>query len=160
MYDGRMLKDILDIIGASGVIVSIIYMAYQVRQNTKAVKASTYQAVTATGSSIAQSVAANSDVAHIYRIGSEDLSQLNDDERVQFAALLVHIFRNFESLYFQHEQEILNEYYWTPWEDIITWYFWKPGVQEWWVTRKDTFHKEFVRFLEGSKKPAPSLRLF
>jgi hypothetical protein len=161
MDDGQMLKATLDIIGAIGVIISIVYMAYQVRQNTKAVKSSMHQAASAAGSSIAQSVATNSDVARIYRVGSDDLSKLNnDDELVQFSALLVHIFRNFENIYFQNEQDILDTKYWTPWEEIITWYFWKPGVQEWWKTRKDTFHKKFVTFLEKSKKPAPSLRLF
>ena len=65
----QMFQNILDIISAFGVIGSIFFIGYQVLQNTKAVKSSTLQSVTAMGSSIAQTVAANRDIARIYRVG-------------------------------------------------------------------------------------------
>ena len=143
-----IIADIADVVAAIGVIATLPYLAVQVRENRKAVEASIHQGAAISGAGIAELVATNADVAQLFRIGSDDLSPLDEDQLVRFHAMLVAGFRNFQHIYFQHKRGVLDQSSWAPWEKSIAWYFWKPGVQKWWKTRKDTFHPEFVDLLE------------
>lgn len=151
---------IADVIAAIGVVATLPYLAVQVRENRKAVEASIHQSAAISGAGIAELVATNAEVANLFRNGSNNLSPLDEDQLVRFHAMLVAGFRNFQNIYFQHKRGILDQLSWTPWERSIAWYFWKPGVQKWWTTRKDTFHPDFVELLEKSTPPKHSDRQF
>jgi hypothetical protein len=155
---------LLSVVVAAGALIftarQVRLNTVQVQQTTRATRAATTQATAAAGGGIAQLVATDADVAHFYRIGSEDLSQLDAEQLVRFSALLVHIFRNFESVYSRYDEGSLDHSSWVGWQNVITWYFWKPGVQSWWPTRKDTFKPSFVKFLETSERPSITDRKF
>lgn len=146
------LGDIADLLAAIGVIFSIYYLARQVKQNTDAVKNSTFESISSAGAEIGRFIAGDADLARIYRLGTEDLTGLSADEQLRFSALLVYIFRTFENLHYQYSEGVFCSNYWDPWKDIIIWFFNRPGVVQWWPSRRATFQKRFVLFLETTPR--------
>jgi hypothetical protein len=85
-----------EVLGAIAVVVSLVYLAFQIRQNTRQIDENTKAAQAAAfDSSIAhtfkarQAIAENSDVALIYLDGSNDPDSLSEEDRVRYR-LIVH----------------------------------------------------------------------
>jgi len=90
------LGSIGELVSAIAVVVSLVYLAFQIRQNTRQINENTKAAqATAFDSSIAhtfmarQSVLEDADVARIYVAGSKDPDSLNEEDRVRYR-LIVH----------------------------------------------------------------------
>ncbi len=143
------LGSIGELLGALGVIVSLIYLAVQIRQNTRSLRASTQQGVLDTQSNFSMLLLHNDNVARAYRIGIEDLGKLSDDERVQFDTLLITMFRNFQNLYLQHGSSALEKELWEGFRRNMLWHMKRPGVLEWWKSRKALYSPAFAAFLQG-----------
>ena len=77
-----------EILGALAVLVTLLYLAIQVRQNTAAVTTATYESVITGFNDVNGIVVGSSEVASILYRGTTDPSSLNDAEAVQYAFLL------------------------------------------------------------------------
>jgi hypothetical protein len=96
-----------EIVSASAVLVTLIYLAVQMRQNTASVQASTRQAIL------------QEDQALIYRmLDDPDLlllrfkPQLTDEEKIRLNMYLITIFRLRESNWRQYQNGVLDEPTW------------------------------------------------
>jgi hypothetical protein len=143
------LGSIGEFLGALGVIISLIYLAVQIRQNTRSLRASTQQAVLDTQSNFSMLLLHNDNVARVFRVGIEDLGELSDDERIQLDTLLITAFRIFQNLYLQHESSMIEEELWDGYRRNMLWYMRRPGVLDWWKSRKGLYSPAFVAFLQG-----------
>jgi hypothetical protein len=143
------LGSIGEVLGALGVIISLIYLAVQIRQNTRSLRASSRQAVLDGQSNFATLLLHNDNMARVYRVGIEDIGKLTDDERVQLDALLVTMFRSFQNLYFEHESSTVEQGIWDGFHRNMLWHMKRPGVREWWETRKVLYSPAFSAFLDG-----------
>ncbi len=152
---------IAELLGAAGVIASLFYLGTQIRQNTRSLRASSYDAVVTSVSNLAVSLGCNAPAADLFVRGQSDLQALSPIEQRQFALLLVGVFRAYENIFYQFNQNMIDEVVWAGWEHRITRYFWQPGVQAWWPTWRDDCHLDFREFLESSTRPsAPNIPLF
>ena len=70
-----------ELIGAAGVILSLIYLATQVRQSNQESRASMIHAIAAAGRDWNQPFQFDRDLAHAWTIGSEDPSKLAPAEQ-------------------------------------------------------------------------------
>jgi hypothetical protein len=84
-----------EVLGAIAVVVSLVYLAFQIRQNTRQIDENTKAAQAAAfDSSIAhtfkarQAIVENSDVARIYLEGSNDPDSLSDEDRVRYRLIM------------------------------------------------------------------------
>ena len=76
-------------VGALAVLVTLVYLAVQIRQNTKAVQAAAVDSTTSHVSKIREVIFANADVANMYRRGNEDPASLSEDDTIRYR-LLIH----------------------------------------------------------------------
>ena len=139
-----------ELVGATGVIASLFYLGTQIRQNTRSVRASNYHAVVTNLSNLSGAMGRDGSTADVFVRGQSDFHCLSPTERKQFALLMVSLFRNYEDIFYQFRQEMLDESVWTGWKHSMTRYFWQPGVQTWWPAWRDDCHREFREFLENS----------
>ena len=152
---------IAELTGALGVVASLFYLGSQIRQNTRSVRASSYHAVVTNLSNISAAIGHDAPVADLFVRGQTDLQALSPTEQRQFAFLVVSLFRNFEDIFYQYNQNMIDEAVWAGWKHRVTRYFWQPGVQAWWPTWRDDCHPDFKDFLESSTRPsAPAFPLF
>ena len=94
-----------EMLGAIGVIVTLGYLAVQIRQNTRSVRASSYHAVVTNLSNLAADMGRDAPVADLFVRGVSDLQALSPTEQGQFAFLCLSVFRNYENLFYHFNQK-------------------------------------------------------
>src|SRR5438045_8777415 len=80
------LANLGQIIGAVAVVISLFYVASQIRQNTNAVRSATAQTVHEHFAKWYHLVAADDEISHIVAKGLRDYGSLSEKERVRFIA--------------------------------------------------------------------------
>lgn len=94
-----------EILGAIGVVLTLLYLAGQLRQNTKAMTSSNLQAYSATSLSIADSFADAADVFAKLRDGVELTSQ----DELKLWYVFVKVFSQMETVFLQHRLGTLED---------------------------------------------------
>lgn len=141
-----------EIIGAIAVLLSLIYLGFQIRQNTKSLKSSSYQAAIASMSELSHLSAANEHTARVLRITLfGDLDELSEDELTMSTSYLTGLFRNFENFYYQHESGAMEDHLWEGMRNSMVGYYNLSNVQQWWSMRKMIYSREFSSFLESQE---------
>ena len=145
------LANIGEIIGSIAVIISIVYLAIQIRTNTEAERTSTYQAVVSDFGALNNTMASTPELSHLFVEAMEDYHQLSSDEKARISQLFFQCFRYFENMFYQHRKGYLDEEVWIGWKRMMLTYYSRPGFQTWWEHRKDVYSEPFGLFLETEK---------
>lgn len=147
------------IVGAVGVILSVIYLALQVRSNARQTRLASMRSMSDAVQSVAPIVGRKWEFGDLYYRGMRDFQSIQGDGPPRFSALMDHLFRIYENMYYQKLEGHLDPRVWrgfeAPMRDIIAY----PGAQDWWRTRSHWFSREFQQFIDGLARSAapPSL---
>ena len=106
------LAAVAEIVAAVAVVLSLLYVGTEVRQNTKAVEGTTYQELVRASNEYLLTVAADSALAEILVRAWTDPSQLTDAEKLRSFFYERVFWRNMENAYLQHGRGILGEQEW------------------------------------------------
>lgn len=143
------INSIAQIVAAIGVIVSLFYLAMQIRQNTRSMRAVVVDALTR---GIVDILSAQTpEVMRSFAKAVEDLDSTNEQERLHALPQFFALFKLFENAWFQRRQGTLNAEQWEGWDAYIRIYFHRPGVQTWWRMRRAAFASGFRNYLESTK---------
>ena len=145
-----------EMIGGIAVVISLIYVGLQIRQNSNSVRAASQIALRQLGTEITSQIAAP-DMARIYVQWLKDLSPLPAEDRVRFHSLMLSLFGVYEAYYFQVYFGIIpQELQPTRNHAMALFHLQKPGVRQWWDGGgRDQFSDKFVEKLEQAQgKPA------
>jgi len=152
------LANIAEIVAAALVIVSLIYVGIQIRQNTAATQAATGQSWFNTFDGHVGLINSSPTLADILHRGATGLSNLKDSEIIQFGAFLDQSFTSFEVYYFQWKAGKLDARLWSTQRHAIAALLMQPGQQQWWETRRHWYDIEFQEYVNqvidsGEGKP-------
>jgi hypothetical protein len=78
---------IAEVVGAAGVLITLVYLAVQIRHNSASVDSSTEDGVTSGFNDINNVIAADADLSRIFTAGLENPDALTDEEAVRFSFL-------------------------------------------------------------------------
>ena len=151
------LGNIGEFVAAVAVLVTLGYLAVQIRQNTRSVRASMYQSLVESVVNFNTTFTQDSDLARAYFEGLEDLYGLSEADRTRVVFALFSHFQIFQSMFYQRRLFTIEPEYWESWRVLILSYYAMPGVQQWWQIRQNVFSKEFRKFLETEKLDHPML---
>lgn len=130
------LGGIGEFIGGIAVVISLVYLAVQIRQNTKSVRTSTYQAILDSSRSDTELLLVHPHLERVYRVGRRNPEKLNDDERPLFRMLVAQLLLSSESLFLQHQQGAIDSDYWQRRQQTLRGLLSQPGVRQWWAGRE------------------------
>lgn len=155
------IQAVAEAIGAIAVVASLIYLAIQVRQNTRAVRASTYDGLVQTSGDFLRPVIEDAGLARSFERLAGDWADatVGPEERTRAMYLLTQLFRIWENVYYQWHQGLLEDWLWRAWQTVILSYFNQPGIQEWWQLRHMAYSEPFQAFLESASAPEPERRI-
>jgi len=139
---------IAQIISAIAVIASLIFVGFQLKQATGAIRASSSQAHSALYTSIVQNIITNGDFARIWSIGLTHPEKLRDDEWVRFVAHCSALFRLYESSRVQWHHGRLERDHWHAVERQATSMGSQPGVKAAWALRGHWYSEGFRDWYE------------
>ncbi len=157
MANWEAIGAIAELLGALGVVVTLIYLAIQIRQNTISTRTSSYQAAVAAGTEWSRGVGLDADASRIISSGSIDLLSLPAEEQARFGMLMSSLFRNFENIFYQHKQGALDDVVWSGWSWRMRSTFAVPGVRVWWQDNRSGYAEDFATYLESTPIARPGL---
>lgn len=83
-----MFGAIAELLSAAGVIFSLGYVGFQVRQNTQTMHAASIDATINASNFVREQIVAHADVASLYDRGNKNPDQLSDEDRVRYRILI------------------------------------------------------------------------
>jgi hypothetical protein len=150
--DWQMVGALAEVLGAIGVILTLIFLTLQIRQNTKALRGASYQAAIASVSEVSREIGLNQDAADIVLRGNRSPDQLSEIEWVRYSALNVALMRNFENTFYQYRSGMIEADAWQGWRQAILAQFFAPGTQKWYTENRSRYHPAFQKFLADARK--------
>jgi hypothetical protein len=139
-------------IGGLAVLGSLIFVGFQLRQNTQAVRAGASQAHSHNWLQITMQVVESGDFARVWRLGVEDIESLTDDERVRFYAYAGAALRFFEGARLQWRHGQLDKEHWHNVEKTATDFAATSGFKSYWAARHHWLSPEFQNWYESLSK--------
>jgi len=155
------LANLGQIIGAVAVVISLFYVASQIRQNTNAVRSATAQAVHEHFAKWYHLVAADDELAQIVANGLRDYGSLSEKERVRFIAAFMAFLSYSQNAFLKWREGLLALPLWMGWEHVILNLVGAPGGKAFWKDRAYMFGDEFRRYIDNdlmNRTPHPDAK--
>jgi hypothetical protein len=159
------LGSIGELVAAIATLATLIYLATQVRQNTRALKSATFQNISGEMGKNVELIVTNADLAAIMVKGNADPTSLTAEERLRYSSMLVASFRRLESVYVQHKLGSIDEELKEGFEISLMSVLKIPFGEQWWASAKAAFYQPFsdhvdLRLASGEiPRTHPSLML-
>jgi hypothetical protein len=138
----QAISTIAEVLGAAGVIITVIYLAIQIRQNTGSVQAATEHTLMSQEIEVYALMAAHADV---YQRGSTDLASLSKAERIVFNNLMFSQMSQIYSSWVQRKGGFIELPVWQAYENGALLTLAAPGFREAWEENKITYPVEFQK---------------
>jgi len=145
------LADISEIIGSMAVIITLIFLVLQMRENTRAIEASTRQA--ARDADVQSLISA---MDHPDAILAWSKPEITDEEAIRYTLWLVITCRNRENDWLQYQRGVMDEDSWKRYKSAITTTFRTERSRNWWVNYgTSAFNPGFVEEVNGILEETP-----
>ena len=154
---------ISQIVAAVILVLSVIYLALQVRQNTSAMRLSTLKSGSANWMAVMGMFTNSEEITDIYRRGIAAHDALNENEQVRFRMLGMQLLRVFcENFETEHEGG-MRQARWDATQRAAIDVMQTPGMQAVWSSRRHWFTDDFQVYMdniiERSSTEAKPLRI-
>lgn len=137
------------VVSAIAVIASLIFVGFQVRKATAAIRATSSQAHSSLYTDLVKSIIDNADFARVWSIGLMDPKALKEEEWVRFVGYASALFRLYESSRVQWLNGRLDEEHWHTIERQAVDFGHLPGLQVAWQLRGHWYSPEFRAWFDG-----------
>lgn len=143
-----------ELVGAIAVVVSVLYLAWQVRSQVRETK---LHAIHEVSHGFREGIAAtflDKQLSELFVAAKDGPEKLSEAERLQFVAFVQRNYRVWEDAFYQRRQGRLDEPHWRSMErqysSLLSW----PGVRWVWSIRRDFYTPEFAAYVD-SLEPGP-----
>ena len=146
---------IAELLGAIGVIASLIYLATQIRQsreqmsqNTRAIRASSYQQYVQSLGEVMHRGVDSPEMWQTVRTGMNEFAGLNEEDAFRFTYWMTGVAHAFENCHYQYRVGMLDEDRWQKHYADVRELFENPGIAQWWRTMPPNMSPEFAALVE------------
>ena len=142
-------------IGANvGILIGLILVAVQIRQNTKVIRGSSYQMWVASNMEL-NAAATQTDLSTALSRGWLDSRELSPETFIQFAQWVLSVMQMAQSTNYLYRQGSLDHNLWETEISRAALFLTAPGVRQWWDAGGRTqLTPEFVTLLESTTSKA------
>ena len=137
-----------EIVGALAVVVTLGYLAVQVRQNSQAVKNSAAQSLLSEANESLRVASSHPDTARAVILGQTLFEELSEAEKAQFITWMFSWMRTIEQAYFQYEQGYIDEEIWEGHTAHHRQLINSPAIDVWWSQRRCFFSQKFQKYMD------------
>jgi hypothetical protein len=142
---------VAEIIGAVAVVVTLLYVARELRHNSRSLAVTALRDTTSNWHAWSNMLATSGDLAEIVARGNRDPADLGESEALRYGAFVQSFFDNVESyreLVVEHKIEKNLEVL----ESIVRRRAAEKGVRAWWNDNVDDYDGEFVAWVNQVMK--------
>lgn len=146
---------VTQIVAAAAVVLSLVFVGYQMRESARATRAQIHQNIAAGWQSIGPLLADNAAVfAQGISANEQSFAAMSNADKMTFMSIIFVFFKHYENMFVQQREGVVQPEDWNAWITHMFMYWHMPGVQIWWRMRRETFAPAFREFLESSVRPA------
>ena len=120
-----------EILGAVAVLVTLVYLAAQIRQNSRFVQAATYHSTCRARNEFNFAVATTPELSALMIRAADESTTLDAEEQQRFDSLMWGFFNLFEDSFVQHTHGLLTNESWELMRWAMAVQLRSPGVREW-----------------------------
>ena len=144
-----------EFVGAIGVVLSLIYLATQIRQNTRAVRSASVQAATlSTGNTVA-TMGNSPQNADVFHRGLRSYDELSESEQTHFTIMVSGVFTNCDARYWDYQNGLLPQEVWNREQQLLRFYLESEGGhQVWRIARRSLVSRPFADFVAATFESA------
>ena len=135
--------NISEVIGAFAVIVSLLYLAWQIRQNTEAVRASAVDSSISHSMGVRQSIFESQELTRIYHEGSQDPSSLAEQDLLRFRLLCHNMLLSHWNIFAQSKFAGLTTETWSSQRPVVRRMLSSEGGRWFWANYRQEFEPSF-----------------
>ena len=141
---------ILEFVGQGAVVVSLIYVGVQVRQNTAAIQTSTSQEVYQQNQEQSLLVMESGEMAAILLQASQDLAALSPIDSIRYGRWLNVTLNLYEAVYANALQGTMEAEMAAGWLDDMSDLRCMPGMSVYWDGRRSSYHRAFQTAMDSA----------
>lgn len=137
-----MLQDLGNIgefVGALGVVVSLVYLARQMIQNTVSVRAASFNAMVQNSIRLLEHSFRDSEFADFLARAEADPSSLTEAERVRWDSYMTAVWRHFGNLQYAHRVGTLDRQMWEAYRQDLKEHLRRPSWAAWFEENRLVF---------------------
>ncbi len=135
--------------GGVGVVLSLIYICFQSRQNTRSQRASSYGHTLDRMAAMQHTFAADAELSELFNRGLLAPEELSILERVRFVWVLTELFGVLEYMHQQYLEGHVPGDIWRRWHASLDWWMTFEGVRRWWHAKPTPFSDRFTALVES-----------
>jgi hypothetical protein len=144
------LGNLGEIIGAGAVVLSLIYLAVQVRQSTQSQRTENYARALDRLAAFQSLLSQDGHLSRVFAKGAADTSTLTPQERIQFTWSAYEAFGAFEFMFHASRTGSIPDEVWQRWSLTVAWWLSFPGVRHWWSARPVPFTSGFSAWVDAT----------
>ena len=125
-----------EFIGSLGVVASLVYVALQIRQNTRSLRTASFQALTQSAAWENRVIAQDPAVAELYLRGLDTYEELDSVEKWRFSALMLNLIWHFEITLSLYREGVSTDTRLEAQLAHVLGELERPGAAKWWEDAK------------------------
>ena len=155
-----MIAAIAEIIGTIAIVVSLLYVAQQMKEARHQRQIESYQAVLDEVDDFSKLMAQDHASADIWWRASKGLENLTDAERVRYFAMLFVLFRSWEKAFHHRIEGKSPDWGVESVTKTIADFTMSRGVQEYWALRKRWYAADFQQWVDNKIKERSGVDIY
>ncbi len=143
------LANIGSFISGIAVLISLVYLALQIRQASKHTLAAMHEARAAAINTYLQPLANDPVLLDVVLRGNAGDPSLDRLESWRYCYVLLAFISGYEEQFYQHRNGTVDEAHHTSFVNVMTWRCCEPGFRAAWSIVGSSYGREFVAFVNG-----------
>ena len=150
----RNLRSFFETLGIGAVLIGLIFVGIEIRQNTAAVQAATMQGLTDASQEFMLLLGSDAELAEIEQKGRYAPDQLNEIESLQYFFFMRARWMRYQNAFFQYQRGTIGDEDWAFYGSLIC-----GSVHSNWQNHRVIMSKSFVNYVEAcfSDNDRPSI---
>ena len=142
------LRNVIEMAGAGAVLLGLIFVGLELRQNTTALSAQAIFQLNDSANEAHRSLAQDPVLSELVYKGNEDPESLTDDERRRFTSWLRAVFNIHESAWIYHRKGLIQESDFAGWKGSTCNVLSSDGARWFWANNIGSYADGFVEDVE------------
>jgi len=148
MWTLKQVHRVGELSAAVAVVLSLLFVGYEVRQNNQTNIQTATQAVVSDHIATVRRLSEDAEMACIYARGVQDYQGMSGSERLRFSAWFLAVFYGLQEMHSIFEQGAMDPSIWSGFDSLAQEVTQLPGTRQWLATRRHWFSNEFQRYLD------------
>src|ERR1051325_8050708 len=116
------INAISQLISSIAVVVSVLYLAVQLRSSTRVAKVAAMDAAAAALRDVTKPFMENAELARLWRIGLEHLDSLSPEEQARFFHAAHQFLKALETIHYHYVNGLMDAQLWDGWQELLRHY--------------------------------------